>query len=228
MMESCERKIVIVEDEGIIAADLQGRLERAGYQVPGVAASGGEALEVIRAQSPDLVLMDIRLAGELDGIQVAEKVRNEFDIPVVYLTAYEDRETLQRASQTQAFGYIKKPIASASLQGSIELAISKHRQERYLREQRDWLTASFSAVPEAVLVTDGSGRICYLNRMAEELTGFDADDSLGRLYAEVLSFNFQAVRTLEDQVPVAMLQVTSVSLPAGVWLRGPGESRRAI
>src|SRR5580692_2887441 len=135
LMVSCERKIVIVEDEGIIAADLQDRLEKAGYQVPGVASSGGEALELIRSQSPDLVLMDIRLAGDLDGIQVAEKVRNEFDIPVVYLTAYEDRETLQRASHTQAFGFIKKPIASASLKGSIELAISKHLHERYLREQ---------------------------------------------------------------------------------------------
>ncbi len=72
-MESCERKIVIVEDEGLIAADLQGRLERVGYRVPGVAASGGEALEIIRTQAPDLVLMDIRLAGELDGIQVADK-----------------------------------------------------------------------------------------------------------------------------------------------------------
>ncbi len=98
------------------------------------------------------------------GYRSPTKVRTDFDIPVVYLTAYEDRETLQRASQTQAFGYIKKPIASASLQGSIEMAISKHRQERYLREQRNWLTASFSAVPDAVLVTDASGRICYLNQ----------------------------------------------------------------
>ena len=227
-MESCERKIVIVEDEGLIAADLQGRLERAGYQVPGVAASGGEALEVIRAQSPDLVLMDIRLAGEMDGIQVADKVRNDFDIPVVYLTAYEDRQTLQRASQTQAFGYIKKPIASASLQGSIEMAISKHRHERYLREQRDWLSASFSAVPNAVLVTDGSGHICYLNRVAEELTGRVADDALGCPSAELLAFTRQDGQPVEDLVPVAMLQGTPVSFPADIWLHGAGGKRRAI
>lgn len=227
-METCERKIVIVEDEGLIAADLQGRLERAGYQVPGVAASGGEALEVIRAQSPDLVLMDIRLAGDLDGIQVADKVRQEFDIPVVYLTAYEDRETLERASQTQAFGYIKKPIASASLQGSIEMAISKHRHERYLREQRDWLSASFSAVPDGVLVTDGSGRICYLNPVAEELTGCEADGALGRPSAELLRFTCQDGRPVEDLVPVAMLQGTPVSLPADIWLQGSRETRRAI
>ena len=227
-MESCERKIVIVEDEGLIAADLQGRLERAGYQVPGVAASGGEALEVIRAQAPDLVLMDIRLAGELDGIQVADKVCNEFDIPVVYLTAYEDRETLQRASRTQAFGYIKKPITSASLQGSIEVAISKHRHERYLREQRDWLSASFAAVPDAVLVTDGSGRICYLNHAAEELTGCVVDTAIGRPSAELLAFTYQDGQPVEDLVPVAMLQGSQVSLPADIWLKCAGETRRAI
>jgi two-component system cell cycle sensor histidine kinase/response regulator CckA len=227
-MESCERKIVIVEDEGLIAADLQGRLERAGYQVPGVAASGGEALEIIRAQSPDLVLMDIRLAGEMDGIQVADKVRSEFDIPVVYLTAYEDRETLQRASQTQAFGYIKKPIASASLQGSIEMAVSKHRQERYLREQREWLRASFSAVPDAVVVTDGSGRICYVNPVAQELMGCEVDNALGRPSVELLRFTYQEGQPVEDIVPVAMLQGTPVSLPAGIWLQGAGGSRRAV
>ena len=227
-MESGERKIVIVEDEGLIAADLQGRLERAGYKVPGVAASGGEALEVIRSQSPDLVLMDIRLSGALDGIQTAEKVRREFDIPVVYLTAYEDRETLQRASQTQAFGYIKKPLVSASLEGSIEMALAKHRQERYLREQRDWLSASFSAVPAAVLVTDGRGRVCYLNQVAEALTGCAANDALGRPSSALLRMTYRDGRPVEDFVPVAMLQGTPVPLPAEIWLEGAQEKRRAI
>lgn len=224
-MESCARKIVIVEDEGLIAADLQGRLEKAGYQVPGVAASGGEALQVVRTQSPDLVLMDIRLAGDMDGIQVADKVRQEFDIPVVYLTAYEDRETLQRASETQAYGYIKKPIGSASLQGSIELALSKHRHERYLREQRDWLSASFSAVPDAILVADGAGRACYLNRVAEELTGCKVDEALGRPIGQLLPFTYPDGRPVEDLAPVAMLQGTPVSLPADIGLQRGAERR---
>ena len=227
-MESGARKIVIVEDEGLIAADLQGRLEKAGYQVPGVAASGGEALQVVRTQSPDLVLMDIRLAGDLDGIQVADKVRQEFDIPVVYLTAYEDRETLQRASETQAYGYIKKPIASASLQGSIEMALSKHRHERYLREQRDWLSASFSAVPDAILVTDGTGRVCYLNRVAEELTGCEVDEALGRPVSQLIPFTYQDGRLVEDLVPVALLQGTPVSLPVNIGLQRGPERRAAI
>lgn len=219
-MESRERKIMIVEDEGLIAADLQGRLERAGYTVPAVADSASEALRAIRETSPDLVLMDIRIKGEMDGIEVADKVRREFDVPVVYLTAYEDRGTLERASQTQAFGYIKKPIASASLQGSIEMAISKHKHERYLREQRDWFSTSFAAVPHAVMVTDGGGRVSYINPVAEELTGWKVDDALNLASTKVLQlFDQRDGSAVEDFVPVAMLQSHTTPLPAGICLQ---------
>jgi PAS domain S-box-containing protein len=221
-METSEHSIVIVEDEGLIAADLQGRLERAGYRVPAVAGEAGEALELIREKSPDLILMDIRLRGNSDGIQVAEQVRRDFDIPVVYLTAYEDPKTLERASRTQAFGYIKKPIDSASLQGSIEMAISKHRHERYLREQRDWFSASFVAVPDAVLVTDGLGRICYLNPVAEELLGCDVAGALGKPSSGLLQLKHANGRPLDDLVPVVMLQGTPVALPMDTWLEGRG------
>ena len=219
-MKTPERKIMIVEDEGLIAADLQGRLERAGYIVPAVADSADEALRSVRDTSPDLVLMDIRINGEIDGIQVADKVRREFDVPVVYLTAYEDRDTLARASLTQAFGYIKKPIASASLQGSIEMAISKHEHERNLREQRDWFSTTFAAVPHAVLVTDGSGSVCYINPVAEELTGWKVDDALGRESAKILQlFKQRDGRAVEDYVPVAMLQGQTTPLPDGICIR---------
>ncbi len=222
-MEPREHRIVIVEDEGLIAADLQGRLEKAGYKVPAVAGTGGEALEVIREKSPDLILMDIRLKGNIDGIQVAEQVRREFDIPVVYLTAYEDRKTLERASKTQAFGYIKKPIASASLEGSIEMAISKHRHERYLREQRDWFSASFAAVADAVLVTDGLGRVCYINPIAEELTGCKVEDALGKPSTELLRLRYPSGRLVDDLAPLVMLQGAPVSIPGDVWLEGQGK-----
>jgi PAS domain S-box-containing protein len=227
-METCEHSIVIVEDEGLIAADLQGRLERAGYRVPAVAGEAGEALEVIRAKSPDLILMDIRLRGNSDGIQVAEQVRRDFDIPVVYLTAYEDAKTLERASRTQAFGYIKKPIDSASLQGSIEMAISKHRHERYLREQRDWFSACFVAVPDAVLVTDGLGRICYLNPVAEELLGCNVSDALRKPSSGLLRIKHHNGRPVDDLVPVVMLQGTPVSFPVDTWLEAARGRRYAI
>jgi PAS domain S-box-containing protein len=227
-MKSSEHKVVIVEDEGLIAADLQGRLERAGYRVPAVAGTAGEALEVIREKSPDLILMDIRLRGNVDGIQVAEQVRRDFDIPVVYLTAYEDRQTLERASQTQAFGYIKKPIDSASLRGTIEMAISKHRHERLLREQRDWFSASFAAVPDVVLVADVTGRISYINPVAEDLFACKVEDVLGRPLHHLLRIVYQTGDTVDDLTPLAMLQGTAVALPSDIWLEGVQGRRYAI
>lgn len=215
-----EHNIVIVEDEGLIAIDLQRRLERAGYRVPAVAGTANEALEVIREKSPDLILMDIQLQGNADGIQVAEQVRRDFDIPVVYLTAYEDSRTLERASQTHAFGYIKKPIDSASLQGSIEIAISKHRHERLLREQRDWFSANFAAMPDAVLVADGARRITYVNPVAEQLLGCKVEDALGCSLYDALRIKYRNGEPVEDLVPVAMLQGAPVALPNDVYLEG--------
>lgn len=229
MMTALKRKIVIVEDEGLIAADLQGRLTMAGYAVSGIADSGPQALEVIKKTAPDLVLMDIRIKGNTDGIQVAEKVRREMNVPVVYLTAYEDRETLARASGTQAFGYIKKPIASASLRGAIEIALSKHRYEKDLSAERDSAAANFAAVPYAVLVTDPSGRVQYLNSQAEELTGWNEKDALGRASSEVLRLYYrQTGKSLEDYAPVVMLHGETIPFPAGVLLNAGNSHRYAI
>lgn len=216
--EGVKHKIVVVEDEGLIAADLEARLKTAGYVVPGTADSASKALQLIRKTSPDLVLMDIRLKGSVDGIEIADQVRGQLDIPVVFLTAYEDRATLERAGRSQAFGYIKKPIASASLKGSIEMAIAKHRYERDLRAQRDWAIASFAAVPHAVLVTDGQGRVTYLNSRAEDLTGWVADHALGRQCWELLRlYSRESGNPVQDFVPVAMLHGQPVSLPEGIY-----------
>jgi PAS domain S-box-containing protein len=223
-----KHSVVIVEDEGLIAADLQGRLEKVGYRVPAVAGTAGEALEAIREKSPDLILMDIRLQGNVDGIQVAEQVRRDFDIPVVYLTAYEDRKTLERASQTQAFGYIKKPVDCASLQGSIEMAISKHRHERYLREQRDWFSASFAALPDVILVADVFGRIGYVNPVAEKVLGCKAADALGKPLTELLHLSDRNGRLVDDLMPSAILQDAPVAFPPDIWLEAGNGRRCAI
>jgi two-component system cell cycle sensor histidine kinase/response regulator CckA len=215
--EGARHKIVIVEDEGLIAADLEARLKIAGYTVPGTADSAHKALQLIRKTSPDLVLMDVRLKGNVDGIEVADQVRNQLDIPVVFLTAYEDGGTLERAGRTQAFGYIKKPIASASLKGSIEMAIAKHRYERDLRAQRDWAVASFAAVPYSVLVTDRKGRVTYLNPRAEDLTGQPIDKAMGRSCWELLRLYYRQSGTpVQDFIPVAMLHGEPIPLPDDV------------
>ena len=229
MAAAAQHKIVIVEDEGLIAADLESRLKSAGYQVPGTADSAQPALKLIRETSPDLVLMDIRLKGEQDGIQVAEVVREQLDIPVVYLTAYEDRATLDRASRTQAYGYIKKPIVSASLKGSIEMAIAKHRHERGLREERDWAIASFSGVASAVVVTDANSRISYLNPQAEQLVGWSADKAVRRPAATVLRLSHrQSGKQVQDLLNPVMLEGQTLPLPPDTLLQGSAERLYAI
>jgi PAS domain S-box-containing protein len=229
MAAAAKHKIVIVEDEGLIAADLESRLKAAGYSVPGTADSAKPALKLIQETSPDLVLMDIRLKGDDDGIQVADLVREQHDIPVVYLTAYEDRATLQRASRTQAFGYIRKPIASASLKGAIEMALAKHRYERDLREERDWAMASFGAVPYAVVATDALGRISYLNSQAEELIGWSSEKAIRRPVAEVLQLRDRNTKKpIQILLTATMLNGEILPLPADTSLQGSGDRIFAI
>lgn len=227
--EQTKRKIVIVEDEGLIAADLETRLKVAGYAVPGTADSASKALQLVGKTSPDLVLMDIRLKGNVDGIETANQIRQQHDVPVVYLTAYEDAVTLERAGRTQAFGYIRKPIASAGLKGAIEMAIAKHRYERELREQRDWAIASFASVPQAVLVTDRQGRVTYLNARAEDLTGSTSDQALGLSCWELLRlYHRESGDALQDLLPVAMLNGEPVPLPSGVGIHKDAQHTYAV
>jgi AmiR/NasT family two-component response regulator len=229
MAAAAQHKIVIVEDEGLIAADLESRLKSAGYQVPGTADSAQPALKLIRDTLPDLVLMDIRLKGDQDGIHIADVVREQLDIPVVYLTAYEDRATLERASRTQAYGYIKKPIVSASLKGSIEMAIAKHRYERGLREERDWAIASFGGVASAVVVTDANSRISYLNSKAEQLVGWSVDKALRRPAATVLRLSQRDTgKPVQDLLTPVMLEGQTLPLPPGTLLQGSAERLYAI
>ena len=125
--------IVIVEDEVIVAADLENRLRMLGYEVSGTADKGEEAVSLVRSRRPDLVLMDIQLSGQMDGVEAAEQIRRECDLPVIFLTAHSDASTLARAMVSEPFGYILKPYEERELQIAIEMALYKHRVERALR-----------------------------------------------------------------------------------------------
>ena len=127
-------QIMVVEDEGVISKDIQNMLRNLGFSVPAIAFSGEEAIKKAAETHPDLVLMDIVLEGKMDGVEAAEQIRDRFDIPVVYLTAYADDNTLQRAKVTEPYGYILKPFEERELHTAIEIALYKHRMERKLRE----------------------------------------------------------------------------------------------
>ena len=131
--------ILIVEDEGIVAKDIRNCLEKLGYNVVGIANNGIDALKLVEEKSPRLVLMDIMLKGDMSGIDVAEKVKSEFDIPIIYLTAYADESTLKKAKVTEPHGYIIKPFKEVDIQTSIEIALFKHGKESEIRKERDFL-----------------------------------------------------------------------------------------
>ena len=122
-------RIMVVEDEGIVALDIQNKLEGLGYEVPEVASSGELAIQLAGEVRPDLIMMDIQLDGEMDGVEAAEQIRQRFDIPVIYLTAFSDENTLQRAKISEPFGYLLKPFAERELHTAIEVAIYKYRVE---------------------------------------------------------------------------------------------------
>jgi two-component system, response regulator PdtaR len=129
-----DASILIVEDETIVAEDLAKKLRRLGYTVAGMTELGEEALTLARDLKPSLVLMDIRLAGEMDGVAAADRIRCESDVPVIYLTASSDRATIDKAKVTEPFGFILKPFEDRELASHIEMALYKHQAERKMRE----------------------------------------------------------------------------------------------
>jgi len=178
--------ILVVEDEAAVALDIRATLQRLGYVVPATVGRGRDAIDKADALRPDLVLMDIHLRGDIDGVETAQHVRQAFDIPVIYLTAYADPATLQRARITEPYGYLLKPFHERELHIVIEMALYRHEMERRLRESERWLTATLRSIGESVIATDADWRIRFMSRAAETLTGWKADEAAGRDLADVL------------------------------------------
>ena len=186
-------RILVVEDENVVALDIQRDLMSFGYAVPATASSGEEAIEKAAALRPDLVLMDIRLRGAIDGIEAAEEIRTRFNIPAVYLTAYADPATLGRARLTGALGYLIKPFGERELHAAVEVALYRHRLEQRVKESERWLAATLRSIADAVIATDAQGRIRSMNPVAERLTGWNAAQATGLLTAEVLKLEYSLV-----------------------------------
>ncbi|MCH8011705.1 MAG: PAS domain S-box protein [Candidatus Marinimicrobia bacterium] len=164
-------KILIVEDERIAVKGIQYRLKRLGYGVAGVAASGKEAIQKARDTHPDLVLMDILLQGDIDGVETAEQIRAHFDIPVIYLTSYADDKTLQRAKVTEPYGYIIKPFEENELRTAIEMALYKHKIERRLRESEETAQVLLNAPDGTAALLDTDGTILAINEAGAQRLG---------------------------------------------------------
>jgi CheY-like chemotaxis protein len=128
--KKAEGRILVVEDEHIVAMGIKKMVKSLGYTVTGVASSGEDAISKAESTFPDVVLMDIMLKGDMDGVEAAGEIKKRFDVPVVYLTAYSDNKILERAKKTEPFGYIVKPFDEKDLHSSIEIALHRHRKEK--------------------------------------------------------------------------------------------------
>lgn len=159
-------RILIVEDESVVVDDLEEVLEELGYDVVGTAASGAEAIHHSRTYCPDLILMDIRLQGELDGIEAARQIQQQQFIPIVYLTSHTDEATLQRAKLSAPFGYLTKPFRERELHMTLQVSLYRHGVERQLRTQKHWFNTILDSVEDGIIVVDSHGCIQQINPAA--------------------------------------------------------------
>lgn len=179
-------RVLVVEDEGLIAHDIARRLESLGHQVLATVSTAEEAIE--HAAGADLVLMDIHIDGGRDGIDAAVDIRARYRVPVVFVTAHADRATLERAKQAGPFGYVVKPLGAGALHAAIEMAVYKHRMERQLEEREAWYRAALDSAADAVITVEPGGRVRTLNRAAEKLTGWTRDRAEGRRLGTIVRF----------------------------------------
>ena len=199
--------ILVVEDEAIIADDIERTLEQLGYRVVGVVASGREALEHAKTLLPGLVLMDIKLQGAMDGIEAADRIRRDHDIPVVFLTSHSDEATLARAKTVEPYGYLLKPFEDRELRVAVEVALHKFALEKELSVRERWFSTTLRSLGDAVIATDPRRRIRFMNPVAEKITGWTSAEASGRTIDEVM----QLVDLSGTAVPSPLLEALASS-----------------
>jgi len=181
-----QKKILIVEDEAVTAMELEETLKKRGFEVVGTATNGNDALRIAKERWPDLILMDIRIQGPIDGIETADQINIFYDIPVIFLTAYSDDLTVSRAIKTKSYSFLLKPFNEKELISNIEMAINKHRSfARSLAAQRI-MTSMFDLVSECIVTTDCDGNIRRINATLERLTGLNRDDVTGKPFWDTI------------------------------------------
>jgi PAS domain S-box-containing protein len=191
-------RIFIVEDEGVVALDIQDRLTALGYEVVGSSARGEDALKQIEASLPDLVLMDIRLKGAMDGISVSAVIHERWLLPVVFLTAYSEDSTLERAKRTEPFGFIIKPFDDREIRCVIEMSLYKHQADERLRASERRYATTLKSIGDAVIATDSQGRVTFLNPVAESLTGWPISEACGQPLPQVFHILNEYTRALVE------------------------------
>ena len=184
--------LLVAEDEFIVAFDLQTKLKTMGYDVPVVVSSGEEILEQIPKVKPDIVLLDIMLKGQLDGVETAKIIKEKYKLPVIYLTAFADEKTLDRARITDPFGYVLKPFEERDLKTTIEMGLYRYKIQLELEERDNWLFTTLNSITDGVITTDDKGFMTFLNTSAQDLIGIDSKDYIGK--------SIESIFKLEDEL----------------------------
>ncbi len=174
-------KIMIVEDEIIVAKDIQRILKKLGYEAFDPFVIGKKALDSIEKLNPDLILLDINLKGsEMDGIEVAEQIHQHYQIPFIFLTAFSDKATLERAKLAEPYGYIIKPFEENDIRTAIEIAYYKYTKDLEMMNRGNRFAIALDSLDVAVIITDANEKIIFMNKMAETLTGSLKQEVLGK------------------------------------------------
>jgi two-component system, cell cycle sensor histidine kinase and response regulator CckA len=227
-MQANKPAILIVEDERLIARDMQQLLAELGYEPFAIASSSEEAISRVSERLPDAVLMDIRLKGDIDGISTAEILKRRFDVPVIYLTAHADDATIARAKNSEPYGYLIKPVDAARLRSSIEVCLYKHRTDRKLRERERWLEITLRSIADGVIAVDGKGNVTFMNSSAEDLVGRSLESTQGRPAADFMDLIDQRTRKArESPLDLALRDRKTVILEAAM-LRTKDKGDRLI
>jgi PAS domain S-box-containing protein len=171
--------VLVVEDDPVMAGMIRNFLTKSEYRIAGMVTTGEEAVKMAGSSKPDLMLMDVHLDGEMDGIEAAHLIWSQFHIPVVYLTSSADDETIYRAASSEAYGYLQKPVREKVLSSTIQLALYKYEADCRLKEKEKWLETTLQCITDAVIAADSVGSVKLINPAAEALTGWTQSKAVG-------------------------------------------------
>lgn len=219
-------RIAVVDDELIVAKDLELSLTRMGYQVSGTAPTGEEAVTLATSSKPDLMLMDIRLRGELDGIEAARQIRHQLDVPIVFVTAFADEATLARARETHPYGYLVKPVQEKALRSTITTALNRHRADRQTRQSLKRQRALCDALGHLLWTAREDGRAEYFNQRWVDCTGLTQTASRG--YGWVTALHPSDMHQCLSKWKAAVTRMEGFELICSVMQAGSKRYRRHL
>lgn len=183
-------KVMVVEDESIVAIDITQRLESLGYEVTATVSSGEKAIEMAEKTVPDIILMDIILKGKIDGIKASEEILKNLNIPVVYLTAYSDEKTLERAKLTRPFGYIIKPFDDREIHSIIEVSLYKHEMDSKLLKNEEKYRTILKSIQDVLFTLDLNEICTMVSKNQLKSYGLVPEQFLGKKTSEIFGENY--------------------------------------